>query len=130
MGVRPQSPDESRSASSEFWAGALSGLLPLLVAATLTAATVGVTLLARYLTSGESFATQQQAALLCVAIGLALTLVVFVTLAIFAVRRVGRWQRAERPLAAAASLATLALTALLMLTPLLLAIFLPQHPAQ
>jgi uncharacterized membrane protein YidH (DUF202 family) len=108
--------------------GALIGLIPLGLLAGCIALTVVLTALARQMTSGSGFYVQQQAALVMLIIGSALTIVVFAVAVWRVVRRVAIWLRKGVTVQANAAIWSLGVTALVIIMPLLLALLLPQHP--
>jgi hypothetical protein len=104
----------------------LQPLVPLLLVVVLT---IGFAWLARQISAGAGFYTQQWAAGIIVVIGI---LAGAVALAIFsarALRQVRTWQEAGLSAQASAALWGLVVIALVVVLPVLLAIVIPQHPA-
>lgn len=95
----------------------------------LVAAAVGLTAVARALTSGQSFATEQLATILTLALGLALGFVLYSIAIVRVWRRMTAWRLAGAVRRATGALRALAITALIVLLPVVLALVIPQHPA-
>jgi hypothetical protein len=105
------------------------GLEPLVPLPLIVAITIVLAWLARQITAGAGFYTQQWAAGVIVVLGI---LAAAVSLAIFSVRafrQVKTWQQAGQQAQASAALWGLVVVALVVLLPVLLAIVIPQHPA-
>jgi hypothetical protein len=109
--------------------GALSASVPLLVLVTSVSAGVIVTSLARWLTAGLGFFTQQTVTLTVLAGAGVLALAAYAIACRRVLRRIRAWQLAERRRPADAAMATLCVTAMIVLLPALLLGVLPQHPA-
>jgi hypothetical protein len=104
----------------------LEPLVPLLLTVVLT---IGLAWLARQITAGAGFYTQQWADGIIVVLGIlggALALAVFSARVL---RQVRTWQESGLSAQAGAALLGLVIVALVVVLPLLLAIAIPQHPA-
>src|SRR5271157_2550103 len=109
--------------------GALIGLIPLGLLASVVAIVLGLTALARQLVAASGFFVQQQTALIVLIVGLVLAIVVFAIAVWRVLRRVAVWQQTGTAMQAKAALWALGATALVIVLPVLLAVLLPQHPA-
>jgi hypothetical protein len=113
----------------ELWHGVLIGCIPLGVLAALAAVAVGLTAGARALTTGQSFATEQLATVLTLALGLALGFVLYGIAIVLIWRQMTAWRLAGAVRKASGALWAMAITALIVLLPVVLALVIPQHPA-
>jgi hypothetical protein len=104
----------------------LEPLFPLLLIVVLT---IGLAWLARQITAGAGFYTQQWAAGVIVVLGIRGGAVALAIFSVRALRQVKTWQEAGMSAQAGAALWGLIVVALVVLLPLLLAILIPQHPA-
>jgi hypothetical protein len=104
----------------------LEPLAPLLLIVILT---IGLAWLARQITAGAGFYTQQWAAGVIVVLGILGGAVALAIFSVRALRQVKAWQESGLSAQAGAALWGLAVVALVVLLPLLLAILIPQHPA-
>jgi hypothetical protein len=109
--------------------GFLLGLSPLAPLAIIVLLTTVLTAVARQLTAGAGFNTQQWVAVILVALGLILAIVAVVVFSRRAFRTIKRWQGAGMLQEANAALLGLVVVALVLVLPVLLAILAPQHPA-
>lgn len=113
----------------ELWRGFLIGVIPLGVLAVVVTAAVALTALARALTSGQGFATEQPATVLTLGLGLALGFVLYSIAIVRVWRQMTAWRLAGAGRQATGALWALAITALIVLLPVVLALVIPQHPA-
>jgi len=109
--------------------GFTSGLLPLLPVAVIVVVALALAALARQLTAGQGFYTQQWAAGIIVVLGLLGSAVSYTVSCVRAMSQVRRWQAAGKTSQATGALWGLLVVTLVILLPVLLAIFIPQHPA-
>jgi hypothetical protein len=109
--------------------GFASGLLPLLPVAVIVVVALALAALARQLTAGQGFYTQQWAAGIIVVLGLLGSAVSYTVSRVRAMSQVRRWQAAGQTSQATGALWGLLVVTLVILLPVLLAIFIPQHPA-
>jgi hypothetical protein len=107
----------------------LIGCIPLGVLVVLVVAAVGLTAVARALTGGQGFATEQLATVLTLVPGLALGFVLYTIALVRVWRRMTAWRLAGAVRRATGALWALVITALLVLLPAVLALVVPQHPA-
>ncbi len=110
--------------------GFFIGLIPLLLLIIVVASTYLLTAFARQLTASSGFFAQQQAAVIVLLAGFVVALVVSVVAIIVMMKRVKAWQQEGASRLARGMLLALGVTALVVLMPVVLAIVLPQHPAQ
>jgi len=110
--------------------GALVGLIPLGLLIVIVAVTFLLTALARQLVASSGFFAQQQAAVIVLIAGLAVALVVYIIAIVRTLRSITAWQRGGAVGQARAALLALGFTALVVLLPVVLALVLPQNPAQ
>lgn len=111
------------------WRGVLAGVLPLAPIAVIVVVALGLATLARQLTAGQGYSTQQLVSLLFVGLGLLGAAAAYVIFCRRALRQIRRWQEAGAAAQANGALCGLVVVALVVLLPLLLAIFMPQQPA-
>ena len=109
--------------------GFASSLVPLAFVAVIVLVALALAALARQLTAGQGFYTQQWAAVIVIAGGLLATAASYIVTCVQALRRVKLWQQAGQTAQASGALWGLVVVALIVLLPLLLAIAIPQHPA-
>jgi hypothetical protein len=119
----------AQSAQGDVAHGIIGGLMPLLRLIVALAVALALPLVARLATNTQSFAFQQNAAVIAFAVGLVLAAVVYAVSLIGTFRRMGVWSEAERGAQATAALWMLALTALIVALPVIVAAVVPQHPA-
>jgi hypothetical protein len=104
----------------------LEPLVPLVLTVVLT---IGLAWLARQITAGAGFYTQQWAAGIIVVLGILGGAVALAAFSARVLRQVRAWQESGRSVQASAALFGLVIVALVVLLPVLLAIAIPQHPA-
>jgi hypothetical protein len=109
--------------------GILTGLVPLALFVAIGVLAALATLLARTLTHGEPFLTQQPVLGATLGIGLLLAFGAWIAGWVWAYRTSRAWERVGASLTAAATLWTLGAATLILLLPVILAIVIPQHPA-
>jgi hypothetical protein len=107
----------------------LVGLSPLLPLAIIVLLTTGLTSVARQLTAGAGFYTQQWVAVILVVLGLLLGIASVIVFSRRAFRAIKGWQYSGRLSQANAALVGLVVVALVLVLPVVLAILAPQHPA-
>lgn len=107
----------------------LVGLSPLAPVAIIVLLTTVLTSVARQLTAGAGFYTQQWVAVILVALGLILAIAAVIVFSVRAFRTIKRWQQTFRFQEANAALLGLVVVALVLVLPVVLAIVIPQHPA-
>ncbi len=100
--------------------GMLAGAIPLAVALVWVALTLAVLALARQLTAGLGFTTQQTTSMIIAFAGLGLAAVSFAVSCAIVLRQVSAWQRVGGMRQAAAALWTLAAVALVVALPVIL----------
>ncbi len=111
------------SARGSLGRGFVAGLVPLGPVALIVVVALGLSALARQVTTGQG------AAIVIVVLGLLGAAAAYVVCCVRALRQVSRWQQAGQSALASGALWGLVVVALVVLLPLLLAIFIPQHPA-
>jgi high-affinity nickel permease len=109
--------------------GILTGLAPVALLAVLGALTVLATTLARALTNGEPFLTQQPVLVYTFGVGVLVAFGAWIAGCRWALRRARTWEQKGAPRLAAATLWTIGVSAIIVLLPVLLAVLIPQHPA-
>jgi hypothetical protein len=109
--------------------GILTGLAPVALLAAVGALAVLATTLARTVTAGEPFLTQQPLLVSTFGIGLFVAFGAWIAGCVWALGRARTWGRTGAPLAAAATFWALSASALVTVLPVLLAVLIPQHPA-
>jgi hypothetical protein len=124
-----RSPAAKPTQRGEALRGILTGLVPLALLATLAALAVLATMLARALTDGKPFLTQQPVLLATLGIGLLVAVIAWIAACRWALRRARMWGQLGAARQVAATLWTLGLSTIIMLLPVILAILLPQRPA-
>jgi hypothetical protein len=85
--------------------------------------------IARQLTAGQGFYTQQWAAGIIIVLGLLGSAASYIVSCVRAMSRVRRWQETGQTSQASGALWGLVVVTLVIVLPVLLAIFIPQHPA-
>jgi hypothetical protein len=109
--------------------GFASSLIPLAPLAVIVIVALALAALARQLTAGQGFYTQQWAAGIAIVLGLLGSAASYIVTCVRALRRVKLWQQAGQTAQASGALWGLVVVALVVLLPLLLAILIPQQPA-
>jgi hypothetical protein len=122
-------PRPDASSRGRLGQGFVSGLVPLGPLALIVIVALALAALARQLTAGQGFATQQWAAGLVIVLGLLGGAASYLVFSVRALRQVKCWQQAGQTTQATGALWGLVVVALVVLLPLLLAILIPQHPA-
>ena len=102
--------------------------MPLAVVVACGTATVGLTVVARYLLAGSGFFAAQRACVIVLASGSVVSALLYASAGLRALRRVRAWQHEGRTVRAGGGLCGLGVTALVVALPILLAVLLPQHP--
>jgi hypothetical protein len=125
----PVSGDHPTGTIQDTVRGFLLGLSPLAPLAIIVLLTTVLTAVARQLTAGAGFYTQQWVAIILVALGLILAIVAVVVFSRRAFQTIKRWQATGMLQEANAALFGLVVVALVLVLPVLLAILVPQHPA-
>ena len=121
--------DGPASGAQGYLRGFLLGLTPLAPLAIIVLLTTVLTALARQLTEGAGFYTQQLVAIILVALGLILAIAAVIVFSVRSFRTVRRWQQAGMLQEANAALFGLVVVALVLVLPVVLAVLTPQHPA-
>src|SRR5579862_8503954 len=103
--------------------GFASGLLPLLPVAVIVVVALALAALARQLTAGQGFYTQQWAAGIIIVLGLLGSAASYIVSCLRAMSQVRRWQETGQGSQATGALWGLVVVTLVMLLPVLLAIF-------
>lgn len=127
--LEPASTSSGSTANGSVWRGFLAGLFPLGPLAIIIVVALALAALARQLTAGQGFATQQWTALLVIALGLMGAATAYVVFSVRAFRRAREWQQSGIRARANGALAGLVVVAVIVALPVLLAIVMPQHPA-
>ena len=109
--------------------GFAAGLLPLVPVAVIVVVALALAALARQLTAGQGFYTQQWAAGIIIVLGLLGSAASYTVSCVRAMSQVRRWQETGQTSQAAGALWGLVVVMLVVLLPVLLAILIPQHPA-
>jgi hypothetical protein len=109
--------------------GFASGLLPLVPVTVIVVVALALAALARQLTAGQGFYTQQWAAVIIIVLGLLGSAASYIVSCVRAMSQVRRWQETGQTSQASGALWGLVVVTLLVLLPVLLAILIPQHPA-
>jgi hypothetical protein len=109
--------------------GFASGLFPLVPVTVIVVVALALAALARQLTAGQGFYTQQWAAVIIIVLGLLGSAASYIVSCARAVSQVRRWQETGQTSRASGALWGLVVVTLLVLLPVLLAILIPQHPA-
>jgi hypothetical protein len=99
-------------------------LLPLLLLAGIGAGTLGLIILVRAWTAGDTFLVRQLYLLLVVSVGLMLAVVTYTSAIVFALRKIHAWHKLNQSRKAHGATWGLGFTALAVSLPLLLALFL------
>jgi hypothetical protein len=120
---------ENGLAHASWFRSLVFGLEPLIPQVLIVGLTIGLAWLARQITAGAGFYTQQWAAGIIVVLAILAGAVALVIFSVRALRQVRTWQEAGLAAQASAALWGLVVVALVVLLPLLLAIAIPQHPA-
>ena len=107
----------------------LLGLSPLAPVALIVFLTTLLTPLARQLTAGAGFYTQQWASVILVTLDLILAIASVIICSVRAFRTIRRWEQSFRFQEANLALLGLVVFALVLVLPVVLAILAPQHPA-
>jgi hypothetical protein len=109
--------------------GFASGLLPLVPVAVIVVVALALAALARQLTAGQGFYTEQWAAGIIIVLGLLGSAASYIVSSVRAMSRVRHWQETGQMSQATGALWGLVVVTLVILLPVLLAILIPQHPA-
>ena len=109
--------------------GFASSLVPLAFVAVIVLVALALAALARQLSAGQGFSTEQWASGIIIVLGLLGSAAAYIVSCVQALRRVKRWQQAGQTAQASGALWGLVVVALVVLLPLLLAILIPQQPA-
>ncbi len=108
--------------------GVLEGAIPLAAALVWVALTLAVLAIARQLTAGLGFATQQTTAMIIAFAGLVLAALSFAVSSVIVLRQVSAWQRLGGARQATGALWTLAAVALVVVAPVILVNVIPRYP--
>jgi hypothetical protein len=127
--MQPSVSSTAQSAQGNVPRGIVAGLVPLLRLIVALAVALALPLVARLATNTQSFAVQQNAAVIAFAVGLVVAAVVYAVSLVGAFRRLRVWSEAGRGTQATTALWMLALTALIVALPIIVAAVVPQHPA-
>jgi hypothetical protein len=131
----PMSPSATTTTSPETGSqgntvrGFASSLVPLAFVAMIVIVALALAALARQLTAGQGFYTEQWASGIIIVLGLLGSAAAYIVSCMQALRRVKLWQQAGQTALANGALWGLVVVALVVLLPLLLAILIPQQPA-
>jgi hypothetical protein len=109
--------------------GFVSAVMPLGLIAVIVVAALALAALARGLTAGQGFYTEQWASGIIIVLGLLGSAATYAVSSVQSLRRVKGWQQAGQTAQANGALWGLVVVALVVLLPVVLAIVIPQHPA-
>lgn len=118
-----------RAPSGELGGGILAGFVPLVRLILMLVVALALPLVTRLVTGSQSFAVQQSATVIALAVGLVLAAIVYAVSLVGAFRQLRAWREVGRGVSATASLLALAATVLIVALPIVVAAVLPQHPA-
>jgi hypothetical protein len=107
----------------------ISSLVPLAFVVPIISVALALAALARQLTAGQGFSTQQWAAVIVIALGLLAAAASYIISCVRTLQHIKLWQQLGQATQANGALWGLVVVALIVLLPVLLAVFIPQHPA-
>lgn len=121
--------DAGAPSGGSAMSGFVSAVLPLGLIAVIVVVALALAALARALTAGQGFYTEQWASGIIIVLGLLGSAATYTVSGVQSLRRVKGWQQAGQIARANGALWGLVVVALVVLVPLLLAILIPQQPA-
>ncbi len=127
--MRDRSTEMASSQGGSVMRGVVTGIAPLALFAALGVVAVLATILARNLSAGEAFLSQQPMLIAVLGVILLIAFVAWVAGCRWALRRARAWEQTGDLAQATATLWTLGVSAVILLLPVILAIVMPQHPA-